>query len=580
MAISDLLYYSLFLWLDESVTRYWVAAWICFAAFLLTSLFPHEPGRRWRQWNHPVIYLATLGLAMLAFRWPLMAATTEFNPDESQLLAGAITAWHRHVIGSLDVGYCGPWSYLPLALPALFGFPIDFVGGRCVALLMSGASVAFVWLALRKILNDHAARILVLPLATFYALTSSAEIVRYSGEQSAQLYFSIALWLLVTALAPPPGSISRVRLLLGGFFLGVLPFAKLQSAPLGVVLGGAVLVALLVQPGRPVGERVRQAAWLVSGVLLSAGLTLAVVVAGGSWFHFYKSYLVTGLAYTGLRVYANADFLSWVWQLAKEAPGLAPFFGTAAAAIVLTLPLLPRLTTGARLWQWVGGCMLLGAALVVWAPGRAFSHYLMFLIVPLGFLLAVLYGGLLDRPNQSRLAQRGWVLFFLGLTVVPQVYARYGYGAPPQYGSLRASRQETGAVVRFLQPLIRPGDSLTVWGWACHYHVDTQLPQGTREAHMERQIVVGPEQAYFRTRFLENLAQERPAFFIDAVGKSAFRYTDRNVFAHDRWSALQVVVNSHYRQIGEQENVRIYLRLDRIEEQAAELARLHEAGYR
>ena len=126
---------------------------------------------------------------------------------------------------------------------------------------------------------------------------------------------------------------------------------------------------------------------------------------------------------------------------------------------------------------------------------------------------------------------------------------------------------------------IRPGDSLTVWGWACTYHVQTQLPQGTREAHMERQIVVGPEQAYFRARFLENLAQERPTFFLDAVGKSAFRYTDRNVFAHDRWSDLQVVVNTYYQQIGEQENVRIYLRLDRIKEQAAVLAQLRAAGF-
>lgn len=580
MTLSDLIYHQIFLWLDESVTRYWATAWICFGGLLLTSLWPYQVGVRGRRWNHPWLYLTTLTLAMLAFRWPIMAGAGEFNPDESQLLAAAITSWHRHIIGSIDVGYCGPWSFLPLTLPGLLGFPIDYLGGRYLALVMNGASVALVWLTLRQVLNDRCARITVLPLATFFALTGSAEIVRYSGEQSAQFYFSLSLWLLVTAFAAKAGSISRPRLLLGGFFLGVMPFSKLQSAPLGLMLGGLGLLAILLQAGRSRRQRAGDAAGLVGGVLLSAGLTLGVIAASGSWFHFYKSYLVTGLAYAGERGYANSEFVLWVWQLAREAPGLAPFLGTTGAAILLALPLSTRMNAGRRSVVVLGGLLLLGGVLTVWAPGRASSHYLLFLIVPMGFLLAALYGGLMARPQQGRVVHLAWLLFFLGLTVAPQVYARYHYGYPPQLGSLRAAREEIGPLVRFLKPLIRPGDSLTIWGWACTYHVQTQLPQGTRESHTERQIVIGPEQEYFRARFLANLAQERPVFFIDAVGATGFRFTDRNVFAHDRWMELQIVINSHYRQIGEQENVRIYLRMDRMAEQAAELKLLSQAGLR
>ncbi|MDI1247869.1 MAG: hypothetical protein PSV13_03205 [Lacunisphaera sp.] len=569
--IADLVYQT-FLWLDAPGSRYWTAAWICVAGLLLTSLYPYQPGVRGRQWNQPWLYLTTLGLALLAFRWPMMAAGAEFNPDESQLLAGALTTWQRHVVGSIDMGYCGPWAFLPLMLPALFGFPIDYLGGRCVAWLMTGASVALLWLTLRHVLSDRPARLVVLPVAVFFALTSFEDFVQYSGEQSPQLYFSAALWLLVTAFAPPSGSISRLRLLGGGFFLGVLPFSKLQAAPLGVLLGGLCLLALFLQPGRRRGQRLQDAAWLVGGVLLSAGLTLGVIAASGSWFHFYQSYLVTGLAYAGHRGFDNAQFLAWVWQFAQTSRGLAPFVGTACAAILIALPFCTRLAPGPRRLLLPGGLLALGGLFVVWAPGRTSSHYLLFLVVPLGFLLALLYGGLIFRPDQSRSSHFAWLLLFLGLTVAPQVYARHGFGAPEPLGTLRESREEAaGPLVRFLQPLIRPGDTLTIWGWACTYHVQTQLPQGTREGHTERQIVVGPAQEYFRARFLANLEQERPTFFLDAVGVTGFRFTDRNVFGHDRWSALQILVNTHYRQVGERENVRIYLRRDRIAEQAAEL---------
>ena len=578
--IPDLVYQT-FLWLDASGTRYWAAAWICFGGLLLTSLYPYEPGVPGRRWNRPWLYLTTLGLAMLAFRWPMMAAAVEFNPDESQLLAGAITAWQRHMVGSIDMGYCGPWAFLPLTLPAWFGCPIDYLGGRCIALLMTSASVALLWLTLRHILTDRLARLVILPLASFFVLTSFEDFVQYSGEQSPQLYFSAALWLLVTAFAPQAGSVSRPRLLAGGFFLGVLPFSKLQAAPLGVLLGGFCLLVIVMQARRSRWQRTQDAAWLVGGVLLSAGLTLGGIAASGSWFHFYKSYLVTGLAYAGIRGFANAQFFPWVWQLSQSSRGFAPFIGAACAASLLALPFCLRLTAVPRRLLVLGGLLAAGGVFVVWAPGRTSSHYLLFLVVPMSFLLALLYGGLLARPGPTRPSRLAWVLLFLGLTVAPQIYTRYGFGLPPQVGSLRESREKgAGPLTRFLRPLMRPGDTMTIWGWACTYHVQTQLPQGTREGHTERQIVSGPEQEYFRARFLANLAQERPPFFLDAVGASGFRFTDRNIFGADRWSALQVVINSYYLQIGEQENVRIYLRLDRIAAQADVLKMLSQAGAR
>lgn len=558
--------YALFLWLDASEARFLVTAWVCFGALLLVSLWPYQPGATHHRWNPPWLYAGLLLLTLLAFLWPLLGVASEFNPDESQLLAGAITAWQRHVIWSIDMGYCGPWSFLPLTLPGFLGWPIDYVSGRCMALLMMWGSVVLVWLSLRHILTDTRARLLVLPMVCFLAFTQSTDFAYFSGEQSPQFYFAAALWLLTTAFNEQ-GSVARPwRLPAGGLFLGLLPFSKLQAAPLGVLLGGVCLAAILLQRGRPLTCRVRDAAALVGGVLLALGFTLGCIAASGSLFHFYESYLVAGLQYAGIRGYPTSEFSYWIWQLAT-ASGFGPFLWSTWLLLLLALPLLGRIKTTLRRPLLLGGALLLGGYFTVWAPGRASSHYLMFLLLPTTFLVALLYGGLLARLDRAPWKRGAWLIIFIGLGVAPQIYAFYS--APPSRFMQQLSQSRIrgpGPVVKLLASRQRPGDTLSVWGWECSYHVQTQLPQGTREAHTERQMVYGPLQEYFRQRYLEDLQRSPPTFFLDAVGQSNFRFNNREVFGHDRWPALQSFINGHYAQIGDVETTRIYVRLDRLAE--------------
>ncbi|WP_438480121.1 hypothetical protein [Oleiharenicola lentus] len=560
--------YQVFLWLDDGWERFWITAWISFAAVLITSLLPCAAGTHWRRWNHPALYCTLVLLALVAFRWPMIGAGIEFNPDESQLLAGAITTWHRHVIWSIDMGYCGPWAFLPLTLPAMLGLPIDYLSGRCVALLMTWSTIVFLWLTFRHFFADRLARMLVLPLVCLMSFTRSEDFVQYSGEQSPLFYFSVALWLLLTAF-DDKGLVVRVaRLFLGGVFIGMLPFSKLQVAPIGVLLAVFFLAAIFRQQSQPLAKRVRQAAWLVAGALLMLGFTISCIAASGSLFHFYKSYLVMGLVYAGIRAYENSEFLPLIWQLSKTAWGVFPFLWPTTAAIALALPFTALVKVEVRRLLPLGGLLFLSAYFIVWAPGRDSPHYLLFFIIPTAFLLGVFYGGLITNTHRSAWQRRGLIGFFLAVCVVPQIYSCYSADTQPYVGNLGSSREYAiGPVAKTLLPLMREGDTLTVWGWACTYYVQTQLPQGTRESHTERQIVFSPEQEYFRMRFLADMEREPPVFFLDAIGEGHFRFTDRNVFAHDRWTALQTVINRHYQQIDEKENTRIYMRRDRLAEQ-------------
>ncbi len=55
-------------------------------------------------------------LTMLAFRWPVVWTPHQLNPDESQLIAGAITLRHDPVFWrSVDGSTAGPFGFLSAA---------------------------------------------------------------------------------------------------------------------------------------------------------------------------------------------------------------------------------------------------------------------------------------------------------------------------------------------------------------------------------------------------------------------------------------------------------------------------------
>lgn len=546
---------------------FWGSLGITFGLWLISSLWPYDSASPWRRWNHPVLYGTLLLLALTAFRWPAIGTPGEFNPDESQLLAGGITLLQRGGLWRIDLGTCGPLSILPLTLPGLLGWPVDYASGRCLALLMSWGGLVFVWLGLRHLLSDHLARVLVLPMGCLIVFTKYDEFVMYSSEHAPLLYFSAAFWLLITAFDPSGLVLSRPRLFGGGFLLGLLPFTKLQSAPLGVILGLGAVVWVLRQPGRPGPERWRDLGWLLAGVFLAAGLVFGGIALHGSLGHFYRSYLEMNVIYTGDRAYPWSGFAHWLWIMSGTASGFRLYLWPAWVLIVLALPFCLQVAGPLRRHLVLGGLLLLGGYFVVGAPGRTSPHYLQFIVPPSTIFLAVLYGGLLLRPGWPRWRRALWYVPVLGLGVGLQAYACFSDELRPHFGDFHEARiRPPGPATRLLQPYLRPGDTLSVWGWACAYYVQTQLPQATREAHTERQLAPGALREYYRRRYFADLQANRPVFFLDAVGPEGFGFKVREHDGHETFAALGEFIAAHYRLVGDLESTRIYIRLDRLAE--------------
>ena len=562
--LSDALY-NFFLRLEDSWPVFWGSLWISFGLWVLSSLWPYDAASRWRRWNHPGLYVTLLLVALVAFRWPAIGSPGEFNPDESQLLAGGITLINRGWLWKIDMGTCGPWSFLPLALPSVLGWPVDYASGRCVALLMSWGSIVFVWLALRRLLSDHLARVLVMPMCAMIVCAKYDEFVQYSSEHAPLLYFAAAFWLLITAFDQQGLVLSRARLMGGGFLLGLLPFTKLQAAPLGVILGGSVLVWIICQPGVPLRQRGRDTGWLAGGVLLATGLVLGGLAQQGLLVDFYRSYIQMNVIYTGARAYPWSEFGYWLWFMTGVAWGFAIYLWPSWVMTALALPFWTQVTGPLRRQLVLGGLLFLGGYFVVGAPGRTSQHYLQFIVMPSTIFLAVLYGGLLTHPRWPGWVRAFWYAPVLLLGVWLQIDHYYADHWRPHFGELREARAKAqGPVARFLQPYIRPGDTLSVWGWASAFHVQTQLPQATREAHTERQLAPSALREYYRLRYFADLQESRPAFFLDAVGPEGFGFKLRENDGHETFPSLRDYIATHYRLVGDLESTRIYIRLDRL----------------
>ena len=77
--------------------------------------------------KHRAVVSALLVFAvLLAWRWPFLLSADEYNPDESQLIAGALTLpldpvpWR-----GVDGFTSGPLNFYPLLIPHLVGLPLD-----------------------------------------------------------------------------------------------------------------------------------------------------------------------------------------------------------------------------------------------------------------------------------------------------------------------------------------------------------------------------------------------------------------------------------------------------------------------
>ncbi len=505
------------------------------------------------RWNAPPrwAWWLLLATALVAFRWPLLRVPHQQNPDESQLIAGAITLRYDPVFWrSVDGVTAGPLDFYPL-LPAAWG---DGMASYAIARLIGLATVFLTILcageALALVVGVTVARVVVLPALAFHALTAHPDFIHYSTELMPSLLLAAAGWLIVRQTQQP----TTLRLWLIGVVLGATPWAKPQALPLAGLLW--LFIAVRTLRSQPKLSPLP----LIAGALLPALVCFGLAAVTGQLEHLVTPFFLNNFFYVNF----NAGYFSWrettvlQWQNALTDGYLGLWLFGALTFAPLALARLPRGSAAQRRTAVLAALIFVAGVICALGPRRPTPHHLHFLMLPLIWTTGAVLALALRNPASRRFGAG----LFLGCTLLPQLAWRARHEETTAIQGLAASPVQS-RLTTLIRRLSEPGERLAIWGWRSSLYVESGRPQATRQAHSETQIHPGPLQPYFLRRYFEDFKSSNPPVFVDAVGPGNFAFDDRRR-AHEAFPPLRAWIAARYTCVATLGGARLYARNDRL----------------
>jgi len=553
-----------FLWLDAHPGSYWwIAALgtglLVVQGFVLLARENEREGGKvavpaWRD-------LSALFCFILSWRWPFLFAAAEYNPDESQLIAGGITLAHDPVFWrSVDGTTSGPLNFYLLVPYAWLGIPLDYFTARLTGLMLITGALFAVYRTLAVHYRCSIAWLAIFPAAAFFATATYSDLIHYSSEHLGFFLTALSIWLIGSG---KPADSRRMRW--GCFVAGATPWAKLQMAPIAVTLIGWGLWEVYQQSR--IGARRPDWRGFCTVLLASAAPTiiaLLLIALTGQLEAAWRRYFVHNLIYVGsARDPATLKQVLHAMGALAAKDGRVPIFLTVSGALLVLAShsYLRRKCIPSRLCL-VGIALTLAAAFSVLSPRREFLHYTLLLPVPLTFLVGASAGDWCANLSTKR-ARIILSLVFAFVGLGPLLLTRVKQPVAEIYGGFAYNwtHPRTGVSV-LVHSLAGKAGSVGVWGWANNIYVETGLPQATRDAHSVWSIKPNEQRSYHRSAYLADLRSHRPAVFVDAVGPGSFAYEQRETQAHEIFPELAVYLQQNYLLVSDLGEARVYARND------------------
>lgn len=535
------------------------------ALFVLVALWPAlRPGAAAAGRGGRFVFFATLVVFFLVARLPGLLAP-QLNPDEGLFTAAAEALLRdgRFWI-SVDTGSSGLLNVWPLTWPALFGLRPDYSTARLTGLVALLSSLALLYGAFRAWFGEAVARIALVPVVLVLAWVQHPHLLHYGSEHIPALLTALAVYGLaqVQTQPRPPAWACWLQ----GLAVGAMPLVKMQGVPIAAALA-LLMLATLWSVRRTEPRHFWQAAfaWLVGAgtAPLLVGLHL---LATGAWPLFVQSYLQLNLVhYAGMSITqpptgrpSSVRYLLWSPHLRL----LVLIVG--GWALMAALACFQRKPANRDVGRIAGALLVCAAAaFAVIKPGTQFVHYLLLFVVPLGLLGgALLHVVLGDRPDLSRWTARIALLILL-ISPIPTVKSLTSTANPFLAQAPVYARDFHSPLVSRLRELAPPGSLMTVWGWSPDLYVQSGLVQATRFGFCSWLVEPNPWRDGLRAQFLQELQQNRPLLFVDAMAPEQFYFPLSTPVAdrvHERFPALVDLLARDYELVDTVAGARIYRR--------------------
>lgn len=528
-----------------------------------------------------LIFIISLVTFILAARWPGFLPPM-LNSDEAQFTAGAIKLLKDPVFWrAVDTGSSGPLNVYPLTLPAFFGFRIEYASSRVIGLIMIIAAIVCLYYALSILYDKSLSRLAIVPVVTTVALMKFFDYVHYTSEHFSVAILSVALLIVCKYYAGNLSNPNRLIFALG-FILGLTPFAKMQSVPIAFSIA-CIFLHILWLKSSARGQFIRSlAAFFLGGILFSALVILYLTIFS---IHdaFWKSYIQQNLLiYSTHGLMGNLNQMSFFRKInifirmLRRVSDTRILFLLTAIVLILGFPFLIIKRFSLSLNQeksntfcfvYYSLFILVASSYSIIKPGNGFSHYLLFLIIPSGFLIGVFMGELAKVLQVSQLTLLNLRFFLLTGVIFITVASSFLEVARTIKSDnvylnnrRRFARNYLSPIAKTILKYASPGESMAVWGWASELYVDTGLVTATIDSVSPWQILPGSLQEYFLKRYADDLINSNAKLFVDAVAPRMFFFTDRKTQGHEVFPEIARVIKENYRLVDEVQGVRIYLK--------------------
>lgn len=535
------------------------------AATALAATHP-APSAPIRWWHRRWFFVLWLG-AVLFFcqRHAILANFQLWNPDESEMLAGALKLRHHPIFWrDVDGNSHGPLNQFPLVLPALLGLRIDYTSARVIGNVMIVLMLLCVHRTLADWLPEGPARWCVLPGWAFFIFNQEPELAQYTTELPSCLLLAVGGWSASRAWRAGPAA-TPAQLFWLGLLCGATPFGKLQSAPMAAWIFLLATFHLLRDTTRTPARRARRVSWLLLAALLPGLFFVGLAAWGDALDYFLIAYLESNLVGYMLK---GGTYFSETYPQLGYVFGLRQYVWPLVAVTTLALVLAwrRRIPLGRTALVFAAGSVG-SAVFAIYAPHKPFGHYYVFLIIPLVLLLGATAGPVLDALT-SRLAtgRRTLVAALVLLGLLAPVVA-HRFLNPAYFWTVLNQRSRIPTeLVQAVQRLTEPDEYLEVWGWRPSLHVYAQTISTTRNIISFWPAVNSPRQGFYHGIYMHDMRAHPPVVFVDTMGPvDFFFFRAGETVKHENFPELAAYIRQHYVLVEDISGARVYLRKDRTD---------------
>jgi len=520
-----------------------------------------------------IVFIFTLFTFVFATRWPSLFWYKGYSIDEDQFLSAAWTLIQDPIFfRSVESGSSGPMNIYPMLGSMLFGIFPGFLSIRITSLLMTVSAILFSYCALKKISVIQYARTGILIPCAFFGLTSFWDFSGYSSEVPSILYLCIGLVCASYIFNYNPSTGTWIPVFysfIGGFFISLVPLAKLQGVYLSLFTGCVLIISIILNKNISIKNKLAFALISICGALTFPLFFTGLMWASGSFEYYFKSYFLNALAYVDSG-HQNFNPFVFVWQIIQKGVDFQFIFLGWALFFLIALSIL--FINFFKTKKIIGLPLLILslffvaiAFFTVIAPRRDWAHYLLFVPIYLGISLSVIMQLLDSNLSISKLKTKSTILCIVTILICVCPIGIYRLiKTNPWIGTAEKwSKVHTSTYTPVGTAIVRASTGnrslLCVWGYNPDYHSETKLNQSTRLNISTAQFNNNNLQSFFRRTYLEDLKKNKPEVFVDATARNQFpALNDPDKYRHEVVPEVRDFVAANYELFDEIDGVRIY----------------------